>query len=152
MNLSPNFTLAELTASETAARNGLDNTPGPIAYQNLVRLANFLEEVKKVLGGKPVMVNSADRGPEVNAHVGGQKASQHLVGCAADIRVPGMTPNEVCKAIIASDLQYDQLIREFESWTHISIPNTKAWSRANVKFFYFVIAWLNFVLSYIAFG
>ena len=123
MNLTPNFTLEELTASETAMRNGLDNTPGPIAYQNLVRLANFLEEVKKVLGGKPVMINSAYRGPEVNAHVGGSKNSQHMVGCAADIRVPGMSPNEVCKAVIASDLQYDQLIREFDSWTHISIPN-----------------------------
>jgi uncharacterized protein YcbK (DUF882 family) len=123
MNLSPHFTLEELTASETAVRNGLDNTPGPIAYQNLVRLANFLEEVKKVLGGKPVMINSAYRGPEVNAHVGGSKNSQHMVGCAADIRVPGMSPNEVCKAVIASDLQYDQLIREFDSWTHISITN-----------------------------
>jgi len=123
MNLSPNFTIEELTASETAARNGLDNTPGPVAYQNLVRLANFLEQVKKVLGGKPIMINSAYRGPEVNKHVGGSKNSQHMVGCAADIRVPGMTPNEVCKAIIASELQYDQLIREFDSWTHISIPN-----------------------------
>ena len=123
MNLSPNFTLEELTASETAARNGLDNTPGPIAYQNLVRLANFLEEVKKVLGGKPVMINSAYRGPQVNAAVNGSKNSQHLTGCAADIRVPGMTPNEVCKAIIASELQYDQIIREFDSWTHISISD-----------------------------
>jgi uncharacterized protein YcbK (DUF882 family) len=119
MNLSPHFTLEELTASETAARNGLDNTPGPIAYQNLVRLANFLEQVKKILGGKPIMINSAYRGPEVNAHVGGSKNSQHMVGCAADIKVPGMTPNEICKAIIASELQYDQLIREFDSWTHI---------------------------------
>jgi zinc D-Ala-D-Ala carboxypeptidase len=126
MNLSPNFTLAELTASETAARNGLDNTPGPIAYQNLVRLANFLEEVKKVLGGKPIMINSAYRGPEVNAHVGGSKNSQHMVGCAADIKVPGMTPDQICKAIIASELQYDQLIREFDSWTHISIPNEES--------------------------
>ena len=123
MNLSENFTLEELTASETAVRHGLDNTPSPIAYQNLVRLANFLEEVKKVLGGKPVMINSAYRGPEVNKHVGGSKNSQHMVGCAADIKVPGMTPNEICKAIIASELQYDQLIREFDSWTHISIPN-----------------------------
>jgi zinc D-Ala-D-Ala carboxypeptidase len=123
MQLSEHFSLEELTASETAARNGLDNTPGPIAYQNLVRLANFLEQVKKVLGGKPIMVNSAYRGPEVNAHVGGSKNSQHMVGCAADIKVPGMTPNEICKAIIASELQYDQLIREFDSWTHISIPN-----------------------------
>jgi len=123
MQLSEHFSIEELTASETAARNGLDNTPGPIAYQNLVRLANFLEEVKKVLGGKPVMINSAYRGPEVNAHVGGSKNSQHMVGCAADIKVPGMTPDQICKAIIASELQYDQLIREFDSWTHISIPN-----------------------------
>jgi len=122
MNLSPNFTLQELTTSETAMRNGLDNTPGPIAYQNLVRLANFLEEVRKILG-KPIMINSAYRGPEVNKHVGGSKNSQHMVGCAADIRVPGMSSDAVCKAIIASDLQYDQLIREFDSWTHISITN-----------------------------
>jgi len=122
MNLSENFTLEELTASETAARNGLDNTPNPIAYQNLVRLANFLEEVRKVLG-KPIMINSGYRAPAVNAHVGGSKNSQHMVGCAADIRVPGMTPDQIVRAIIASDLQYDQLIREFESWVHISIPN-----------------------------
>ena len=122
MNLSPNFTLEELTASETAMRNGLDNTPGPIAMQNLTRLANFLEEVRKVLG-KPIMMNSAYRGPEVNTHVGGSKNSQHMVGCAADIRVPGMSPDAVCKAIIASELQYDQLIREFDSWTHVSIAN-----------------------------
>jgi zinc D-Ala-D-Ala carboxypeptidase len=123
MNLSPNFTLEELTASETAVRNGLDNTPGPTAYQNLVRLANFLEEVKRVLGGKPIMINSAYRGPVVNAHVGGSKNSQHIIGCAADIRVPGMTPDQVVRAIVDSDLQYDQLIREFDSWTHISISD-----------------------------
>jgi hypothetical protein len=123
MNLSEHFTLEELTASETAVRSGLDNTPGPTAYQNLVRLANFLEEVKKVLGGKPIMINSAYRGPLVNAAVKGSKNSQHLIGCAADIRVPGMTPDQVVRAIIDSDLQYDQLIREFESWTHISISD-----------------------------
>lgn len=122
MNLTPNFTLEELTASEIGARKGLDNTPGPIAQQNLVRLAKFLEEVRKVLG-KPIMINSAYRGPEVNAAVGGVKASQHCVGCAADIKVPGMNPDQVVRAIVASKLQYDQLIREFDSWTHISIPN-----------------------------
>jgi hypothetical protein len=123
MNLSEHFTLEELTASETAVRSGLDNTPGPTAYQNLVRLSNFLEEVKKVLGGKPIMINSAYRSPLVNAAVKGSKNSQHLIGCAADIRVPGMTPDQVVRAIIDSDLQYDQLIREFESWTHISISD-----------------------------
>ena len=122
MNLSEHFTFEELTASETAARHGLDNTPGPIAQQNLVRLANFLEEVRKVLG-KPISINSAYRGPEVNAAVKGSKNSQHLVGCAADIKVPGMTPDQVVLAIIASKLQYDQLIREFDAWTHVSISN-----------------------------
>lgn len=122
MNLTPHFTLEELIASEIGARRGLDNTPGPVAQQNLVRLAKFLEEVRKVLG-KPITINSAYRGPEVNSAVGGAKNSQHLLGCAADIKVPDMNPDQVCRAIIQSNLQYDQLIREFDSWTHISIPN-----------------------------
>ena len=59
----------------------------------------------------------------MNQAVGGQKASQHLLGCAADIKVTGMTPDEVVKAIIQTDIQFDQMIREFDSWVHISIPN-----------------------------
>ena len=122
MNLSEHFTLEELTTSEIGARKGIDNTPGPVVQKNLVRLANFLEEVRKVLG-KPIMINSAYRSVEVNAAVGGVKTSQHCLGCAADIKVPGMTPDQVVRAIIASDIQFDQLIREFDSWTHVSIPN-----------------------------
>ena len=128
--MTPNFTLAELTASETAERNGLDNTPDATALANLQRLAEFLETVKTALGGKPVMINSAYRGPAVNAHVGGSKSSQHMVGCAADLRIPGMNPDQVCRAIIEADLPFDQLIREFYDpakaaggWTHISVPN-----------------------------
>jgi hypothetical protein len=82
-----------------------------------------LEEVKKLLGGKATIVNSAYRSEEVNRAVGSKDTSQHRHGCAADIRVPGMTPDEVVQAIKASDLQYDQLIREFDAWTHVSIPN-----------------------------
>ena len=130
--LSAHFTLEELTASETAERFNIDNTPTPEHLANLQRLAEFLEEVKKVLGGKPVMINSAYRGPAVNEKVGGSKTSQHMVGCAADLRIPGMNPDEVCRAIIASDLPFDQLIREFYDptkaaggWTHISVPNVK---------------------------
>lgn len=127
--LTAHFTLEELIASETASRHGIDNTPYPEHLDNLLRLASFLEEVKALLGGKPVMVNSAYRGPAVNEKVGGSKSSQHMVGCAADIRVPGMTPREVCLAIKASDLAFDQLIQEFYEegkaggWTHISVPN-----------------------------
>jgi len=123
MNLSEHFTLEELTASETAARNSWDNTPNATELANLVRLAAFLEEVKTVIGGKPVIINSAFRSKLVNDAVGSKDRSQHRVGCAADIRVPNMTPDEVVKAVIAAGIGYDQIIREFDRWTHISIPN-----------------------------
>jgi len=120
MNLSEHFTLEELT--HTDHRN-LDNTPNDNELENIKRLAEFLENVKTVLGGKPVMVNSAFRSKMVNDAVGSKDTSQHRVGCAADIRVPSMTPDEVVKAVIASGIGYDQVIREFDRWTHISIPN-----------------------------
>lgn len=120
MNLSPNFTLEELTITE---HRELDNTPNDAELANLKRLAEFLEKVKEVLGGKPVMVNSAFRSKAVNDAVGSKDTSQHRVGCAADLRVPGMTPDDVVKAVIASGIGYDQVIREFDRWTHISIPN-----------------------------
>ena len=123
MQLSEHFSLAELTASETADRLNIDNTPNPSEMANLVRLATFLEEVKTVLGGKPVMINSAFRCKEVNDAVGSKDTSQHRIGCAADIRVPNMTPDEVVKAVIASGIGFDQIIREFDRWTHISIPS-----------------------------
>lgn len=124
MNLTPHFTLDELTASEAADRNGWDNTPNEHELQNLKRLADFLEQVKVVLGGKPIMVNSAFRCKLVNDAVGSKDSSQHRNGCAADIRVPGMTPDEVVRKVIASGIAFDQVIREFDRWTHISIPNT----------------------------
>jgi hypothetical protein len=120
MNLSPHFTLDELTHTD---HRQFDNTPNASEMANLVRLAAFLEDVKTVLGGKPVMINSAFRCKQVNDAVGSRDTSQHRIGCAADIRVPGMTPDEVVKAIRAAGLGYDQVIREFDRWTHISIPN-----------------------------
>ena len=90
---------------------------------NLQRLAAFLEQIKSVLGGKPIMVNSAFRSKQVNDAVGSKDTSQHRLGCAADIRVPGMTPDQVVRALIAAQLPFDQIIREFDRWTHISIPN-----------------------------
>jgi hypothetical protein len=101
----------------------LDNTPNPDEIQNLRRLAAFLELVKTQLGGRPVMVNSAFRSKAVNDAVGSSDKSQHRLGCAADIRVPGMTPREVVDACIKGGLPFDQIILEFDAWTHISIPN-----------------------------
>jgi hypothetical protein len=124
MNLSENFTYDELTRSETAARHGFDNTPNEGEVDNLKRLAALLEEVKKAVGGKPVMINSGFRSKQTNDAVGSKDSSQHRLGCAADIRVPGMTPRQVVEACIEAQVPFDQIILEFDSWTHISVTNT----------------------------
>jgi putative chitinase len=127
--LTPHFSLEELTHTD---HRELDNTPNDQEKANLQRLAEFLELVKVVLIGKPIMVNSAFRSKAVNDAVGSKDTSQHRVGCAADIRVPGMTPDAVVRAVIAAQLPFDQIIREFSNpvtgggWTHISIPNSTA--------------------------
>jgi zinc D-Ala-D-Ala carboxypeptidase len=123
MNITPHFTLDELTFTD---HREFDNEPDYDETENLLRLANLLEQVKNVLGGVPIMVNSAFRCKEVNDAVGSKDTSQHRLGCAADIRVPGMTPDEVVKAVIAAGLPFDQLIREFDRWTHISVPNVES--------------------------
>ena len=122
MNLSPNFTLEELTHTD---HREFDNTPNDEEMANLVRLAEFMEKVKEVLGGRPIIVNSAFRSAEVNRAVGSSDRSQHRRGTACDFRVPGMTPDQVVRAIIEANLPFDQCIREFDRWTHISIPNTE---------------------------
>jgi hypothetical protein len=120
--MTPNFTLEELTVTD---HRQFDNTPNAAEMVNLQRLAELLEQVKVAIGGKPVMVNSAFRCKQVNDAVGSKDTSQHRLGCAADIRVPGMAPDAVVKAIMAANLPFDQLIREFDRWTHISVPNTE---------------------------
>ena len=122
MSLSEHFTFEELTITD---HRQFDNTPNASEMANLMRLAGFLEHVKEVFGVKRFMVNSAFRSKAVNDAVGSKDSSQHRMACAADIRVPGMTPDEVVKAVIASGIGYDQIIREFDRWTHISVPNTK---------------------------
>jgi hypothetical protein len=121
--MTPNFTLEELTITD---HREFDNTPNELEKQNLIRLAKLLEQVKSTLGGKPIMVNSAFRSKQVNDALGSKDSSQHRLGCAADIRVPGVTPDQVVRAVIAAKLPYDQIIREFDRWTHISVPNVPA--------------------------
>ena len=120
MNLSPHFTLDELTHTD---HREIDNTPTQAEIGNLQQLANFLEEVKTVLGGKPIMISSGFRCKALNDAVGSKDTSQHRTGFAADFRVPGMTPDEVVRAVIASGIGYDQIIREFDRWTHISVSD-----------------------------
>lgn len=123
MNLTPHFTLAELTHTD---HREFDNTPTAVVLPNLSRLADLLEQVKVVLGGKPIIVTSGYRSILVNAAVGSKPTSQHRLGCAADFRVPGVSPDQVVRALIKSGMAFDQVIREFDRWTHISVPSTVA--------------------------
>jgi hypothetical protein len=122
VNLSPHFTLAELTRTD---HREFDNTPDQSSIENLTRLADLLEQVREAVKGRPVVINSGYRSEAVNKAVGSSDKSQHRIGCAADIRVLGFTPNQVVKAVIAAGIPFDQVIREFDSWTHISVPSTK---------------------------
>ena len=114
--MTPHFSLAELTHTD---HRSLDNTPNAAELANLKRLAEFLETVKTTLGGKPIMINSAFRSKAVNDAVGSKDTSQHRLGLAADFRVPGVAPDAVVRALL--HLPYDQIIREYDAWTHISI-------------------------------
>jgi hypothetical protein len=120
VNLSEHFTLEELTVSEVALRKGIDNTPNAEVIANLTELAGFLEKVRDLLG-VPMHINSAYRGPKVNAAVGGSTTSAHMTGQAADFVAPQFgTPQEIAKHIIESEIQFDQLIYE-GTWVHFGI-------------------------------
>lgn len=121
MNLSPNFTLAELTASQTAVRKGIDNTPPPTELKNLYRVADLLEQVRDLVN-RPVNVSSGYRSLALNKAVGGAGNSAHVKGLAADINVPGMAPRDLALAIGASRIPFDQLIYE-GTWVHIGLAD-----------------------------
>lgn len=123
MNLSHNFSLAELTHSETAVRRGLDNTPSLEVLENLTALAVALEAVRTLLGA-PINVSSGYRSPVVNLAVGGSQSSAHCRGLAADFTAPLFgSPEAICLAISKSDIAFDQLIYEGK-WVHLSIAPT----------------------------
>jgi hypothetical protein len=123
VQLSPNFYLSEFVESDKAVRLGIDNTPDPMSVQNLFKVAALLEEVRKLLGGLPILVSSGYRCPRLNAEVGGSLASDHLRGAAADFRCPGFgTPLQIASAIAKSGIKFGQLIWE-GTWVHISIPD-----------------------------
>ena len=122
MRFTKNFTLEELIASQIAARQGIDNDPNDIQLSNLRRLAYMLQELRDMFG-VPIFINSAFRCKRLNDAVGSKDSSQHLKGCAADIRVSGHAPDEVVKRILESGISFDQVINEYDSWVHISVPN-----------------------------
>jgi hypothetical protein len=121
MQLSEHSSLADLTASETAARDGIDNTPPPEIVANLRVLAHGLERVLAALDGKTIGINSGYRSPALNAAVGGSPTSAHLRGLAADIVCPEFGDAlDVCRAIHAAGIEVDQLIHEFGRWCHVA--------------------------------
>ena len=125
MKLSEHFDLAEFTASQTADRRRLDNTPPQHVIANLLVLAAGLEQVRSLLGNHPLTITSGYRSPAVNAAVGSKPSSQHLLGQAADFICPRYgSPADIMAAIVGSNIKYDQAISEFASngggWVHIS--------------------------------
>jgi zinc D-Ala-D-Ala carboxypeptidase len=129
MQLTEHFSLEELIASELAARQGIDNTPGDGLLANLRVLARGLERVRTTLGGKPIHVNSGYRCAALNTAIGGASNSMHMQGLAADILCPQFGPPlSVCRAILAGGLETDQIIHEFGRWCHVAFaaPGTPA--------------------------
>lgn len=126
MNLTENFTLSEMTKSETALRHDMDNSPDQTAISNLQALAVHVLQPVRDHYGKGVKVNSGFRHPDVNAKVGGSKTSDHCKGMAADIEIPGV-PNAELAEWIRGNLPFTQVILEFytqgvpdSGWVHVS--------------------------------
>ena len=128
MQLSPNFSLAEFITSETAARLGLSNEPDAEIIETLKATAARLEEVRSLLGC-PIIILSGFRSVKVNSAVGGSSNSQHCLGEAVDFIAPQFgTPQEVCRAILDSTIEFDQLIAEGidnanGGWCHIAFSD-----------------------------
>ena len=130
-HLSPHFTLSEFIASDTAAMQGIDNTPDAAALDQLEMTANLMELVRAICSSNPVLISSGYRCAALNSAVGGASNSAHLYGCAVDFTVPAYgSVLEVCQAIepFLAEWGVDQLIYENESWVHIgrAIPPSTA--------------------------
>ena len=118
---SPNFSMDELTHSDTAERHGIDNTPNDNEKENLYKLAMEMEDVRELLNNKPIFVSSGYRCLALNELLGSKKTSAHTKGLAADFTCRQFgTPNEIVFALINSSIPYDQVILEFNRWVHIS--------------------------------
>lgn len=119
--LSPHFSLAELTVSENARRLNILNTPPPEILARLKTTAGQMERVRDLLGARPIVVSSAYRSPAVNRAAGGAKTSAHLEGWAVDFTCPDFGPPlAVAERIARAGLAVDQLIHEYGRWVHIS--------------------------------
>ena len=120
MRLSKHFSLEELTHSDTAVRLDIDNTPTVEVIDNLTFLSEKLEDVRALLCN-PMLVSSGFRSLILNRHLGSRDTSSHVKGLAIDFISPSFgNPEAIVKAIVESDIQYDQVILEFNRWVHLS--------------------------------
>ena len=130
MQITANFSLDEMTKSQTALRKGINNMPDPIHLHNLHGLChNILQPVRQNFG-RPVTVSSGFRSIELCLAIGSSSASQHAKGQAADFEVIGIDNKEVAEWI-RDNLDFDQLILEFynegepqSGWIHCSYAGT----------------------------
>jgi zinc D-Ala-D-Ala carboxypeptidase len=128
MNLSPHFTLAEFTDSDTAARRGIDNGLPASLMPNAMGTAGMLERIRTMLcelAGRevPIIITSGYRCPALNAAIGSNPTSDHPRAMAADWRAPAFgTPYAICKALAPhiDSLAVGQMIHEFGNWVHTS--------------------------------
>jgi zinc D-Ala-D-Ala carboxypeptidase len=131
-NISPHFTIEELTYSGTADEYNIDNTPDAVALEQLSLLANeTLEGIRTICDTKPMIISSGYRCRQINAMIGGAADSAHLYGCAVDFTIPNFgSVRDVCHAIepYLQELGIDQLIHENDSWVHVgrAIPPSVA--------------------------
>ncbi len=123
--LTSNFKLSEFERSDTAIAHKLDNSVPAKLLPNIQRVAEFLQELRDKQGFKRIDISSGYRGDALNRMVGGVSSSAHSQGLAADFKVPGLTVEELFQAVIASGLEYDQVIQEFGSWVHVGLSTGK---------------------------
>lgn len=120
MKLGEYFTLEEMTRSDAATRAGIKNQPNAAQTEALRKLViNILDPLRRA-AGTPVKVNSGFRSAAVNKLVRGSLTSQHSLGEAADIVIPGLTNEQIMQLVKKNNLPFDQMIEEFGSWIHIS--------------------------------
>ncbi|RSN77913.1 D-Ala-D-Ala carboxypeptidase family metallohydrolase [Acinetobacter haemolyticus] len=137
MQVTKNFTLAELLHSNTAVRKGIKNVPTTDHQANLITACHELFQPIRDALGKSVLISSGYRSIAVNNAVGGSKSSAHCVGFAIDFISPSFgTPADVAK-FLATELpkrgiKFDQIILEFDSWVHIGYKNQAGEQRGQV--------------------
>lgn len=137
MQLSKHFTLAEMTASATAAKRGLSNVPSAVHVDHLIQLCNELLEPARDILDRPMIVLSGYRSDVVNAAVGGAKNSAHKHGWACDFRCPAFgAPDFVVRHLVREfrrrGIKFDQIINEFNNWVHIGLYRADGTQRGQV--------------------